>query len=265
MIGNLCWTKSIKDLPLKKVHLFPVAATSLLLIMFSLLCLFTICHFIISTQWVIDRIDQMMWAFFWTGKREVSAGQCVINWDTLCTPKQHGDLGIIKFRDFNISLFAKWWLKLLQDHPLPWARLVKHNYYQHRRLQDLIGSLPGHISPFWHEVLRYFEQFHMGLCVRCDNGEHTKFWQDRWICDQKLAAAFPTLSEIAQDGETTIASQFFLLKHGWTLLSGASYLVRVRGLLINLLLFFRCIIHPQSQIVQLDTRPFWMFYGVLPL
>ena len=62
---------------------------------------------------MVDHIDRLRHAFFWKGDNSVNGGQCLINWDVLCTSRGASGLGIRRLRDFNISLLSKWWWKLV--------------------------------------------------------------------------------------------------------------------------------------------------------
>jgi hypothetical protein len=47
-----------------------------------------------------------------------------VNWNSICTPKDRGGLGILNLRCMNISLLTKWLWKLENDEGL-WQMIVK--------------------------------------------------------------------------------------------------------------------------------------------
>jgi hypothetical protein len=48
----------------------------------------------------------------------------LVNWDTVCTAKEKGGLGILNLRRMNISLLTKWLWKLEKEDGL-WQTIVK--------------------------------------------------------------------------------------------------------------------------------------------
>jgi hypothetical protein len=44
--------------------------------------------------WLLEEIVKWARAFFWAGKQEVSGGQCLVAWDSVCRPWSQGGLGI---------------------------------------------------------------------------------------------------------------------------------------------------------------------------
>jgi hypothetical protein len=49
----------------------------------------------------------------------------LVNWETMCTPKIQGGLGILDLRCMNVSLLTKWVWKLESQEGL-WQSLVKN-------------------------------------------------------------------------------------------------------------------------------------------
>jgi hypothetical protein len=56
-----------------------------------------------------------------------------VNWDTVCTAKEKGGLGILNLRWMNISLLTKWLWKLENEDGL-WQTIVKKKYMKGKPL-----------------------------------------------------------------------------------------------------------------------------------
>lgn len=41
-------------------------------------------------------------------ENEISSRACLVNWETVCKARQHGDLGVLNLKDMNSALFGKW-------------------------------------------------------------------------------------------------------------------------------------------------------------
>lgn len=49
------------------------------------------------------------------------------NWETICSPKDQGGLGILDLRCMNISLLTKWLWKLENGEGM-WQTIIKEKY-----------------------------------------------------------------------------------------------------------------------------------------
>lgn len=59
-------------------------------------------------EWVINEIDKIRRQFLWKGASEQGKGYHLVDWQTVCKPKDIGGLGILDMRIFNQSLLLKW-------------------------------------------------------------------------------------------------------------------------------------------------------------
>jgi hypothetical protein len=69
-------------------------------------------------------MDRVRSRFFWEGvgdKRKYH----MVDWATVCKPKEFGGLGIINTRNMNIALMLKWIWKLYQGAEGLWVDLLK--------------------------------------------------------------------------------------------------------------------------------------------
>jgi hypothetical protein len=68
--------------------------------------------------------DKVRSRFFWEGvgdKRKYH----MVDWATVCKPKEFGGLGVLNTRLMNIALMLKWVLKLYQNAEGLWVDLLK--------------------------------------------------------------------------------------------------------------------------------------------
>jgi len=71
---------------------------------------------------IADKLVKIQQRFLWEGGME----QRKIAWvklETVCLPKEKGDLGIKDIRTFNKALLGKWRWDMFQQNKESWARL----------------------------------------------------------------------------------------------------------------------------------------------
>lgn len=165
-------------------------------------------------KWVISKIDRIR-SFLWKGERDAVGGASLVKWDSVCTPKDEGGLGVLDLQAFNRALIAKWWWRLQTEPERLWAKLINHLYLNNRRMWDLHLYPQRNVSPVWKGVLKTSIIFKRGLKFNCGSGTSILFWKDHWIGDQPLELSFPSLYEIASNKEATVLSQYS--NNSWSL------------------------------------------------
>lgn len=75
-------------------------------------------------SWVIRRIDHIRRSFLWGAKLSNGRVLSLINWDTVCLPREWGGLGLIDLALQNVSLLLRWWWRPNTAHSSIWADIV---------------------------------------------------------------------------------------------------------------------------------------------
>ena len=117
----------------------------------------------------ITAANKICRGFLWKGRREVNGGHCIIAWNQVCSPKEHGGLGVPNLRYLNSALRARW----------PW-------------LQRTDSTRP------WSEFNIQVSDESMGIykaATRCTlgDGEMARFWTDWWLSDGRIEDTMPHL------------------------------------------------------------------------
>lgn len=74
----------------------------------------------------------------------------LVNWPTICRPKDQGGLGVLDLDIMNISLLGKWLWKLENDEGL-WQQLLRRKYLGKCTLAQAMCK-PG-VSHFWQGLM----------------------------------------------------------------------------------------------------------------
>lgn len=161
--------------------------------------------FFILPKWVIQRIEKIRRSFLWKGTKPGQGGIPLARWELVCQPKRQGGLGIINLHSFNRSLITKWWWRVLHETHLPWTRIIISEYYGAITTWSFHEKTTKRTSPLWRGVTKVADLFQIGVRFACGDGNNIRFWTDLWLGEQPLGKAFPSLFEIANAQDATIA------------------------------------------------------------
>ncbi|GJU64033.1 RNA-directed DNA polymerase, eukaryota [Tanacetum coccineum] len=137
-------------------------------------------------------------------------------WDKVLTSNKNGGLGVSSFHALNRALLLKWvWRFVSQDCSL-WFRVIRALY------GSSIGSHLTHMSSNWCSIMRELHllkdkgfDFRPHCKKRVGNGNDTRFWLDRWICDKPLSVNFPRLFALELNKDVSVAVKMDLVYHSF--------------------------------------------------
>jgi hypothetical protein len=102
----------------------------------------------------------------------------MVDWATVCKPKELGGLGAMNTRFMNTALMGKWIWKLYQGAEGLWAYLIRAKYLCGRDLYAV--EVPTHGSQFWNAIKKVKWHFKLGAKHSVRDGKRTYFWLDWW-------------------------------------------------------------------------------------
>jgi hypothetical protein len=110
-------------------------------------------------KWLLKQIDRLRRSFLWKGEEpeKVSGGHCLINWSTVCTPKDLGGLGILDLERLARALRLRWYWFQWKNNDRPWTGL----------------ELPCDKTDK--------DLFHASTIIKVGKGNKTNFWYSRWL------------------------------------------------------------------------------------
>jgi hypothetical protein len=97
----------------------------------------------------------------------------MVDWPTVCKPKEFRGLGILNTRLMNLTLMIKWIWKLYQNSDGLWADLIRAEYLRGRDLFD--KEVPTHGSQFWNAIQKIKWHFKLGARHKVHSGNRTFF------------------------------------------------------------------------------------------
>jgi hypothetical protein len=111
-------------------------------------------------------------------------------WKIVCTPKDHGGLGVLNLDVHNKCLLSKWLFKLLNGDGV-WQQLLKNKYLRDKTLTQ-VQYMPGD-SHFWAGLMKVKDEFLSMGRFDLGDGSQVRFWEDSWI--SLVASSFPKMTK----------------------------------------------------------------------
>ena len=133
---------------------------------------------------VMDKLVSIQRRFLWGGGLEQNK-IAWIKWETVCLPKDKGDLGIKDINTFNLALLGKWKWNLFQHEGQLWVRVLESKYGGWRSLDEVPHG--NNESIWWRDLKVAFQNSQQGADVqnsilwRVGCGDRIKFWEDKWL------------------------------------------------------------------------------------
>ncbi|GAU33009.1 hypothetical protein TSUD_358760 [Trifolium subterraneum] len=168
---------------------------------------------------IISSLESIFCHLFWGGC-EANNKISWVKWESICSPRENGGLGVRRVNDFNYALLGKWVWRCLDEGDSLWCRLLQAKYGQDSagrvRFSEGVGSSwwralnnvwsgRGLIDPRW---------LSDNIVRKIGDGRSTSFWVDSWLEVGPLARAFGRLYDLADNKNISVADMF---EAGWAL------------------------------------------------
>lgn len=129
-----------------------------------------------QNKWLFKRIDCFRRAFLWKGDdpEHVSAGSSLVNWNTVCKPKELGGLGILNLEKISRALWLRWLWFGWKDDDKHWANMNT----PYDKLDKAV--------------------FQASTEIKVGNGSKVCFWTDHWLEGKSLQEIAPSIFKLAK-------------------------------------------------------------------
>jgi len=128
-----------------------------------------------APKWVIKRIKDLQRNFLW-GNTATNCKWALVNWTTVCFPKEMGGIGLRDPNQSNVIMCTKLWWQWLSSPDKPWATIWTAKYANHRPQEELIRLIPNEKgSLIWNVAKQHFLLIQQHSFWEVRNGETTQF------------------------------------------------------------------------------------------
>jgi hypothetical protein len=125
------------------------------------------------------KIDQLFKNFWWGFPPEKIRNLSLKSWNSICSPKALGGLGLRKMEEVNLALITKLGWQLLTQVDSLWVAQLKGKYIS----TGSFLSPPPHSAPswLWKGILASLPVISQGACHRAHSHSPIPIWNAPWI------------------------------------------------------------------------------------
>jgi hypothetical protein len=161
---------------------------------------------------VIRKVDIFRRRLLWQGGHQ-SKKIHLVDWASVCSPKNQRGLGVLNLEFMNDVLLTKWLWNIANSKGL-WQEIITSKYIKGKPLIISVNQKQGD-SHFWKKILSLRDNFYKYCETLVENGLNTSFWKSNWIGNLPLAIQFPTLFDLAYDKDISVNKVWKSPRGGW--------------------------------------------------
>ena len=136
---------------------------------------------------VCHSIEKLFRNFLWSANSSQTKRN-LINWKTICLPKNEGGLGLRRVKEMNEACMLKLgWLAMTSSSI--WAIWFRDRYFKNRSIWNPKSPKAG--SCIWKSIRRLAPWFQKSFSRSVGDGKLISTWYDNWLHNFPIATSFP--------------------------------------------------------------------------
>ena len=136
------------------------------------------------------RLEKIQRDFLWGGVT-LDSKPHLVKWDTVCSDRRMGGLGVRRLHLLNKAVLCKWIWRFASKREAFWRQIINGKYW------DLEGGWcskevrGGYGVGLWKTIRKLWDVVSSNSSFSVGNGKMIKFWKDKWCGDEQLMFLFP--------------------------------------------------------------------------
>ncbi|CAN1141431.1 Putative ribonuclease H protein At1g65750 [Linum perenne] len=126
-----------------------------------------------------DEIDRRIRNFVW-GTTEEERKVSLVAWETICLPKEKGELGLKTAHQLNRAYLTKLAFLIFKEKDRLWVRILQDKYFSDSNA-GLAARNMRLKSPLWKGIPKERDTMLEGAKSAIRNGHNTLFWTNYWV------------------------------------------------------------------------------------
>ena len=164
--------------------------------------LFLMSLFRISTV-VSKRLEKIQRDFLWGGVT-LERKPYTVRWETVCTNRDKGGLGVRRLSNLNRALLGKWiWIFAIESKA-PLRAFISLKYGIEASAWFPKGVRGSYGVSIWKEILKEAPQLKVNSSFKVGKGDRMRFWEDSCCSEVRLCDLFPRLYSLARSKEAKV-------------------------------------------------------------
>ncbi|CAN1170305.1 Putative ribonuclease H protein At1g65750 [Linum perenne] len=160
-----------------------------------------------------EEIDQKIHNFVW-GSSDETRKVHLVAWETICTPKEDGGLGLKLARQLNRAYLTKLAVNFIKDPDKLWVRIIHAKYFKETN-EGFTARKSTIQSPLCRGITREWGTILKGARVAIQNGRDTTFWTSCWVdSDERLC---DLINDVAPPYPDACVADFITSVGSWDL------------------------------------------------
>ena len=138
----------------------------------------------------------------------------LMKWDTVCSDRRVGGLGVRHLHLLNKALLCKWIWRFASEREAFWRQIISGKYGNLEGDWCSKEVRGGYGVGLWKTIRKLWDVISSKLSFSVGNGKRIKFWKDKWCGDEPLNVSFPSLFALSNSKDDWVMELWQLSNEG---------------------------------------------------
>lgn len=132
-------------------------------------------------------------------------GNYTVKWESICTDREAGGLGVKNLHLMNKALLCKWHWRFASSKYDYWKTIISEKYGTTQGEWKIANYKKGSSQNIWPLICKVEESFWGNARYQVNSGDRILFWKHRWLGQETLQDTYPQIFKICTNQDRTVA------------------------------------------------------------